>query len=218
MNWLLGFYRSTIGKKVVMAVTGLVLLGYLVVHALGNLLIFRGPEAINRYAEFLKANPPLVWGVRLALLAALALHVHAAWALTRRNRAARPVGYERLARHSSTVSALSLRIGGVVLFGFIVFHLLHLTTGTVHPAFSPIDVYGNVMIGLSVPWVAGFYVVAMAALALHLHHGVWSLVQTLGFSHPHVEAARRWFGTLVAVLVAGGFVVIPLAVVLGLIR
>lgn len=200
-----------------MAVTGVVFTAFVLVHVSGNLLMFKGPEAMNGYAAFLKSSAAVLWSIRLALLASLALHVHAAWSLTMQNRAARPAGYVRLARQSSTFSAVSLRIGGVILLGFVVFHLLHFTTGTLHPQFDLHDPYGNVILGFSSPAVALFYLVAMAALALHLHHGVWSLFQTLGWNHPHLNPARRRLATALALLVPAGFSAIVLAVAFGLI-
>jgi succinate dehydrogenase / fumarate reductase cytochrome b subunit len=217
MGWIRSFYRSTVGKKIVMALTGLIGVGFVTGHMLGNLLVFSGPEAMNAYAEFLKSSTTFLWTLRLVLLAAVALHVHAAWSLTMLARAARPAGYDRQVTQTATFSARSLRVGGVILLLFLVFHLLHLTVGTVHPAFSPTDAYGNVMIGLSVPAVAAFYVLAMAALALHLHHGVWSLFQTLGWNHPHINPLRRRLAALLAIVIATGFATIPLAVAFGLV-
>lgn len=218
MGWVRTFYRSTIGKKIVMALTGIILVGFVTGHMAGNLLVYKGPEALNAYGELLKSSGPILWAVRLVLLASVGLHILAAWSLTRLNWAARPAGYERQTKQVSTFSALSLRIGGVVLVFFIVFHLLHFTVGTVHPAFSPTDAYNNEMIGFSVPAVAAFYLVAMVALGLHLHHGIWSLFQTLGWNHPHVNPARRWFATVLAVVVSLGFASIPLAVAFGLVQ
>jgi succinate dehydrogenase / fumarate reductase cytochrome b subunit len=218
MGWLGRFYGSTVGKKIVMALTGMALVAYVVGHMLGNLLVFRGPAALNSYAELLRSNMALLWAVRAVLLAALLLHVHAAWALTRLNRAARASGYSVTERRAATLSARSLRMGGVVLLAFVIFHLLHLTSGTVHPAFSPDDVYGNVLVGFSVPAVVVFYLVAMAALALHLHHGVWSLFQTLGVSHPRLDRGRRRLALVLAVVVPAGFAAVPLAVAFGLVR
>jgi succinate dehydrogenase / fumarate reductase cytochrome b subunit len=218
LGWLGSFYGSTIGKKVVMALTGLVLVGYLVVHVTGNLLMFRGPEAINRYAAFLKSSAVFLWTVRVLVFGSLLLHVHAAWKLTLLNRAARPARYARRERRAATWSALSLRVGGVVLLAFFIFHILHFTTGTVHPRFDVHDVYRNVIIGLRVPAVAGFYLVAMIALGLHLHHGFWSLFQTIGLNHPHVNPVRRILGTALALLVPLGFILIVLAVLLGRLR
>jgi succinate dehydrogenase / fumarate reductase cytochrome b subunit len=201
-----------------MAVTGTVLVLFVVVHVSGNLLMFRGPEAMNGYAALLKSSATILWSIRLVLLACVGLHVHAAWSLTRQNRAARPDRYTRLERQSATFSAVSLRVGGVVLLAFIVFHLLHFTTGTVHPQFDVRDVYGNVIIGFGVPVVVAFYLVAMVALALHLHHGIWSLFQTMGWNHPHLNPARRRIATLLALLIPAGFSAIVLAAAFGVIQ
>jgi succinate dehydrogenase / fumarate reductase cytochrome b subunit len=217
MGWIRSFYRSTVGKKIVMALTGLVGVGFVTGHMVGNLLVFKGPEAINAYAEFLKSNMGLLWTLRLVLLGAVGLHVHAAWSLTMLARTARPSGYDRQVLQASTWSARSLRIGGVILLLFLVFHLLHFTVGSVHPAFSPTDVYGNVMIGLSVPAVAAFYLLAMGSLALHLHHGIWSLFQTMGWNHPHINPLRRRLALLAAIVIATGFAAVPLAVAFGLV-
>ena len=218
MGWVRTFYRSTVGKKIVMALTGIILVGFVTGHMAGNLLIYKGPGALNAYGELLKASGPILWTVRLVLLASVGLHIHAAWSLTRLNWAARPAGYERYTKQVSTLSAVSLRIGGVILVIFIIYHLLHFTVGTVHPAFSPTDAYNNEMIGFSVPAVAAFYVVAMIALGLHLHHGVWSLFQTLGWNHPHANPLRRRLATALAVVVSLGFASIPLAVAFGLVQ
>lgn len=216
---MLTFYRSTIGKKVVMALTGLVLVGYLVVHVSGNLLIFSGPESINGYAEFLKGSAVLLWTVRVLVFGSVLVHVHAAWRLTLLNRAARPASYRRADRQvPATWSARSLRIGGVILLVFFIFHILHFTTGQVHPQFDGHDVYRNMVIGLSQPVVAGFYLVAMVALALHLHHGFWSWFQTMGWNHPQVNPLRRRLATLLAILMPAGFAAIVLAVVFGAVR
>jgi succinate dehydrogenase / fumarate reductase cytochrome b subunit len=181
----------------------------------GNLLVFRGPDAINAYAHFLKRSAALLWAVRGLLLVSVILHVHSAWSLTRAARAARPEGYRDPDRRAGTWSGRTMRWGGVFILLFVVYHLLHLTTGTVHPAFDPENVYGNVVAAFGVPAVAGFYVAAMVALALHLHHGVWSLFQTLGANHPHLNPGRRRLATFLAVAVPLGFAAIPVAVLLG---
>jgi succinate dehydrogenase / fumarate reductase cytochrome b subunit len=211
-GWVTSFYGSTIGKKIVMAATGVVLIGFVTGHVLGNLLVFRGPAALNRYSELLKSSAVILWAVRTTLLGAVVLHVHSALSLTRLARAARPTRYDKHATQASTFSTRTLRVGGVVLLAFIVFHLLHLTTGTVHPAFSPTDVYGNVLVAFSIPAVTVFYLVAMLALGLHLHHGIWSAFQTLGLNHPHLERFRRGLATVLAVGVSLGFSIIVLAV------
>ena len=211
-----GFYRATIGKKVVMAVTGIILVGWIIGHVLGNLLIFRGAAALNEYAALLKSNLALLWAVRVALIVAVVLHVTAAVQLVRQQAASRPVRYVKQTPQESTVASRTIRWGGAIIAVFLVFHLLHMTTGTLHPAFSHTDVYGNMLTGLSVPWVAAIYLVAVAALGLHLYHGIWSVFQTLGVNHPSFTAVRRRLAVGIAALVYLGFTAIPVAIVLGL--
>jgi len=215
-----GFLPSTIGRKVVMAVTGLVLVGFVTGHVAGNLLVFEGPEALNSYAAFLKKSTPILWSVRVVLLACVALHVWAAVTLTRLNQASRPVAYARLVPQASTRSARLMRVGGFLLLGFIVFHLLHFTTGTITPGFtfSHTNVYGNVTAAFRVPWVALFYIVAMIALLGHLAHGVWSFFQTMGWNHPRLDPLRRALATVLALVVSLGFIAIPAAILGGMLR
>ena len=218
MGWIGGFYRSTIGRKIVMAVSGIVLVVFVIGHMTGNLLAFQGRGRLDAYAHFLQSSAPILWTVRTVLLLATILHVHSAFSLTRDARAARPRGYARREVQSSTVGSRTMRWGGVLLLVFIVYHLLHLTTGTLHPDFVKGQVYDNLVTGLSVPAVAVFYLLAMLALALHLSHGVWSLFQTLGVSHPRLDRGRRVLAILLAVVVPAGFSAIPLAVLLGWLR
>jgi|SRR5579863_1718270 succinate dehydrogenase / fumarate reductase cytochrome b subunit len=216
--WWLSLYRSTIGKKVIMAVTGLVMAGFLVLHMAGNLQAFDGPARINGYSAFLHGTGELLWLVRVVLLVAVALHIDAAIQLTRIARAARPQDYAERRVQVSTIASRSLRWGGVVLAVFIVFHILHMTTGTVHPSFTPGDVYHNLVAGFRVWPVAVFYLVAMAALGLHLYHGVWSSARTLGIVHPNPQPLHRPVAVVVAVVVAAGFALIPIAVLAGWLR
>ncbi len=203
-----------------MAVTGLIGIVYVIGHMVGNLQVFQGAEKINQYAAVL--HGPLksaVWAARVVLLAAVVLHVVAAWQLTRLDRAARPVGYVRRAPQVSTLASRTMRWGGVLLLAFIVFHILHFTTGTVQPApFVAGDVYGNLVGGFRVWWVALFYLVSMAALGFHLFHGAWSSARTLGASQPTGRPFRRPVAAFVAVLVAAGFAIVPLAVFFGVVR
>lgn len=206
------FWQSTIGKKVVMAATGLIMVGFVVGHALGNLLIFQGPERVNAYAAFLKSTGGALWVVRGVLLASVVLHAVAAVQLTRRARAARPVGYEARAPQVSTLASKTIGWGGALLAVFIVYHLLHFTFGGVHPSFSHADVYSNMIVGFSNPVVSAFYIVAMAALGLHLYHGVWSSMRTMGVSPGSPHPLHRRVALVLAVLVWLGFTVIPVAV------
>ena len=224
--WALTLYRSTIGKKIIMAVTGLVLVAFVIAHMAGNLQQFLGPERMNAYAAFLKSTGELLWLARLGLIVATVLHVLMAFQLTQIKRAARPIDYTTRDPQVSTLASRSMRWGGVLLLVFIVFHILHFTTGTVFPvasapgapAFSHTDVYRNVVSAFRNPWVTLFYVVAMLFLLLHLFHGAWSSVRTLGLSKPSRNPLHRRVSTVIAVVVWLGFTAIPVAVFLGVIR
>jgi succinate dehydrogenase / fumarate reductase cytochrome b subunit len=212
------FWDSTVGKKIVMAATGLVMVLFVIGHMAGNLLAFAGPARINAYSAFIHGTGELLWLVRIVLLTAVVLHIIAAYQLTRIEMAARPVGYARRDPQVSTVAARTIRWGGALLLVFIVFHLLHFTTGTLHPDFVKGDVYGNLVVGFRVWPVALFYVLAMVALGLHLYHGTWSALRTLGVARPSGRPLHRRAATVLAIVVAGGFAIIPLAVMLGLLR
>lgn len=226
--WLLNVYRSTIGKKAIMAVTGLLLVGFVIAHMAGNLQVFIGPAKMNAYASFLKSLGEFLWLARIILLAALVLHVLMAWQLTQIKRKARPIDYTTREAQVSTVASRTMRWGGVLLLVFIVFHILHFTTGTVfpaastpdamYPAWSHTDVYGNIISAFRTPWVVAFYVVAMLFLMLHLFHGAWSSVRTLGLTKPSRHPLHRRVATVIALVVWLGFSVIPVAVLLGVIR
>jgi succinate dehydrogenase / fumarate reductase, cytochrome b subunit len=218
MTGMGAFFGSTLGKKVVMAVSGVILVGWIIGHVLGNLLIFRGPVAVNEYAAFLKSNAAFLWGMRVFMLTMVVAHVVAAVQLYRIQRAARPEGYRALKPQASTFSSRSMRIGGFILAVFLVYHILHFTTGHLHPSFSHTNVYGNMVSAFSIPWVAAIYIVAVAALGLHLFHGVWSVFQSLGINHRSINPARRRLATVIAVAVYIGFTAIPIAVLFGLLR
>lgn len=225
---VLTVYRSTIGKKAIMALTGLALVVFVIGHMAGNLQVFLGPAKMNGYAAFLKSTGALLWLVRLGLLVALLLHVLMAWQLTRIAARARPVDYTQRAPQVSTIASRTMRWGGVLLFAFIVVHLLHFTTGTVfpyasrpdavYPAFSSTDVYGNVISAFRDVRVTVIYVVAMLFLLLHLFHGAWSSVRTLGLTRPSAHPLHRRLSTVLAVVVWLGFTAVPVAVFLGWIR
>ena len=226
--WLLTLYRSTIGKKMIMAVTGLMMVIFVIGHMAGNLQVFIGSAKMNGYAAFLKSTGELLWVARLGLIGAVLLHVLMAWQLSRIAAQARPVAYERRDPQVSTIASRTMRWGGVLLLVFIIFHILHFTTGTVfpaasrpdamYPAYSRGDVYGNVISAFRVPWVVGFYVVAMLFLLLHLFHGAWSSVRTLGLTKPSRHPLHRRVSTVIALIVWLGFTAVPVAVFLGVIR
>lgn len=214
MSGMQKFWDSTVGKKVVMAVTGIILVAFVIGHMLGNLQMFLGAEAMNRYAAFLKSTGALLWLARAGLLVAAVLHIIAAVQLTMLNRAARPTAYAKQEPAVSTIASRTMRLGGVLLAAFLIFHLLHFTTGTLHPAFSHTGVYGNVILGFRSSWVVLFYVAAMAALGLHLFHGAWSAFRTLGLAKHSPTPLHRRIALWVAVGVWAGFTVIPVAVFL----
>jgi len=220
MAGLRGFYASMVGKKVVMGVTGLIGIGFVVLHSVGNLLVFRGPEAINSYSHFLKSTGELLWALRVVLIVAVVLHVIAAVQLTRQSRAARPIAYTKREIQVATIASRSMRWGGALLLVFIVLHILHFTTGTIRPAgaFSQQDVYANVVTSFRVWWVALFYVVAMIALGLHLFHGAWSSVRSIGVSPPSPRPLERRVSLVIAVLVWAAFTAVPVAVIAGFVR
>ncbi|MEO7521283.1 MAG: succinate dehydrogenase cytochrome b subunit [Gemmatimonas sp.] len=209
------FWHSTIGKKVVMAVTGIVGILFVIGHMTGNLLMFKGQGAMHDYALLLRTSMPLLYAVRAALLVSVLLHIVAAYQLTMLSRAARPAGYEQRKPKVTTFAARTIKIGGVFILLFIVYHILHLTLGTVHPQFTHLDPYNNVRIGLANPFVAGFYILAAAFVGLHLYHGAWSAVRTLGAARPSTQPLKRKIALGIALVVAAGFMIIPIAALLG---
>ena len=224
---LVQFYRSTIGKKIIMAVTGLIGVGFVIGHMAGNLQAFVGRDKLNAYGALLHGPlAELLWLVRLVLIAAVVLHVLMAYQLTMRSRAARPVGYQQRQPQVSTWASRTMRWGGVLLLVFIVLHILHFTTGQVDPAgwherldvAGRRDVYGNLVASFRIWWVAAFYVLAMIFLGLHLYHGAWSSVRTLGYAKPSPRPLHRRIALVVAALIWLGFTVVPLGVLAGLIH
>ena len=217
MTRALTFYGTSIGKKVVMAVTGLILFGFVIGHMLGNLQVFIGADQMNTYAATLKANAVLLWGVRLVLLVSVVLHTVAAVQLTRMSLRSRPEGYHYKDVIQADYAARTMRWSGPIIAVFVVYHLLHFTTGSVHPQFDAHDVYRNVITGFRVWPVALFYIVAMVALAFHLWHGVWSMFQTLGLINPKSDRMIHRLAAVATLAIAIGFISIPMAVLAGLI-
>jgi succinate dehydrogenase cytochrome b subunit len=219
MNRLWALWDSSVGKKAVMAGTGLIMLAYLITHVLANLLVFQGPTKINAYSKFLHGTGGALWAARAVLFAALVLHVVAALQLTRRDLSARPVGYAGGRKPQvSTLASRTIRWGGVLILGFLVYHILHFTLGTVHAAFIEGEPYHNVAAGFSRLGVVAFYEIALGAVALHLYHGIWSSGRSLGLSPPSPHPLRRQLALALSVLVWLGFSVIPIAVYAGVVR
>jgi len=225
--FLVAFYRSTIGKKIIMAVTGLIGIGFVIVHMAGNLQVFVSQDKINSYGALLHGPlAELLWLVRIILIVAVVLHVLMAYQLTVRSRAARPVGYEHKEPQVATIASRTMKWGGVLVLVFIVVHILHFTTQAIDPGGwrgmtdlrGHRDVYGNMVASFRIWWVAAFYIVAMIALGLHLYHGAWSSVRTLGYASTTPHPLRRRIALAVALVVWIGFTVVPAGVLAGIIR
>jgi succinate dehydrogenase / fumarate reductase cytochrome b subunit len=219
MSWFGDFYKSAVGKKAVMAVTGIILFGFVLVHMLGNLKLYEGPQLLNNYAGFLRsvggpAVPPsgLLWVARLVLLVAVFLHMWAAWQLTLLNRQARPADYARRDIVHTTYASRTMRWGGIIILLFVLYHLLDLTWGVTNPAYVEKDVYHNVVASFSRWWISLFYIVAQLALGLHLYHGLWSLFQSLGWNHPRFNRWRSGFAHAFAWIITLGNISFPVAV------
>lgn len=224
MSRVMTLYRTSVGKKVLMAISGLILFGFIVGHMLGNLKVFQGQEAMDAYALFLReVGYPLVpeygllWVVRLFLLAALLVHVQAAVSLWLRSRQARGQGYRKEDSQVFSYASRTMRWGGVIVLAFVVYHLLHLTTGTVHPEFEYGSAYANLVIGFRSPLVVAFYLLAVGALCIHLYHGLWSVFTTLGSQNRRIERVRRPLALGIAWALFIGYAVVPLAVQAGIV-
>jgi succinate dehydrogenase / fumarate reductase cytochrome b subunit len=223
----LTLHDTTIGKKALLAVTGAILFGFVIQHMLGNLQVFLGREAFNGYAQSLKSMPPLVWTVRAILLASVVVHAVVSMSLVTRSAGARHVGYRMHKQRATSYAAMTMKYGGPALALFIVFHIAHFTWpgvafgNYVHSAPDAshyADVYGNFVGSFQNPVVVLLYVVANVFLGLHLYHGGWSLLQTLGISHPRYDHILRSVPKVIGVGVAVGNIAMPLAVLAGLIR
>ncbi|MBX3175603.1 MAG: succinate dehydrogenase cytochrome b subunit [Gemmatimonadaceae bacterium] len=218
MRLLLQFWDSTIGKKWVMAVTGIGLVLFAIAHMAGNLQVFLGADVFNDYAHKLQSLGPLLWIARAGLFTMAVLHIISAYQLTMRARQARPQGYAMQTPQVSTLASRTMRVGGVILALFLIYHILHFTTGQLHPAFSKGGAYGNVVLGFRVWWVGLFYIVAMSFFGLHLYHGVWAGFRTLGVAKPNPMPLERKLALGVAIVVWAGFIIVPIGVMLGIVN
>lgn len=229
MNLLLRIWRSTLGKKYVMALTGAALFVFLIGHLVGNLQVFGSPDLINAYAHFLKSQPGLLWGARIGLLVCVGLHIAAAVTLLQANRAARPVGYEGGSAYGSTLASRVMPLSGLVILAFVIYHLLHFTA--MQPGINGVgdfsklrgelkgqpvaDVYAMMILGFQVWWVVLAYLVAQGLLFLHLGHGLSSMFQSLGLRN-HVWWPRiQLFARVASVALFIGYGSIPAAIFVG---
>jgi succinate dehydrogenase / fumarate reductase, cytochrome b subunit len=222
MRKALTLSNSSVGKKALMAVSGILLAGFVLAHMLGNLKMFQGAEAMDGYAVFLKeAGYPLLpkygllWIARILLLGAVGTHIWAAFQLWQQSRAARNTRYKKEDSQVFSYASRTLRWGGVIILLFVVFHLLHFTVGSAHPDFEYGAVYQNVVLGFQSVPVALFYLLAVGSLALHLYHGIWSAFATLGTQNPRLLRIRRPLAAAVSVALFLGYASVPVGVLAG---
>jgi succinate dehydrogenase / fumarate reductase cytochrome b subunit len=225
LNAISSFLSSSIGRKWIVALSGLALVGFVVGHLVGNLQIFLGPESINRYGAFLQGLGELLWAVRLGLLAMLVLHVVFTIKLRIENRAARPVRYAVTKRRATTFAARWMLWSGLMVFCFIVFHLLHFTAQKIDPSYLTLhdaqgrhDVFRMMILGFSNKAASAFYLVAVGLLAMHLNHGFQSLFQTLGLSSAKLGSFWSKTGQALSWLIFLGYASIPVAVLTGVVK
>lgn len=234
MTGALTLYRTSVGKKFVMAITGIIGYGFVIGHMIGNLKVFLGATAFNEYADFLRTvGEPLLpartllWIIRIVLLAAVTLHIYSAIVLSRQAQVSRPVRYVNKKKVQANFASLTLRWGGLAIFLFLIYHLLHFTFGVVHPDFrletGPTglihpDAYHNVISGFTNPLIVLIYLLALVALAMHMFHGVWSMFQTLGLNNPNVNRLLRGLAIASAVVLFLGFSSVPIAVLAGFVK
>ena len=222
MRWLIDLVTSSIGAKVLMALTGVLLVGFLVGHMVGNLKLYNGAEHFNEYAHYLRLIgvpllPPsgYLWAFRAFVFTAFLIHVIMAWETSKASWDARSTSYRNQKNLSFSLTSRFMRWGGVFILVFMAFHLLHLTTGQLHPNFVEGAAYENTIIGLSTPWIAAFYMLALVADCAHLYHGLWSMFQSLGAAHPKYHRFRRPFAIIMAAVIFIGFISVPVAVLTG---
>jgi len=212
------FWDSTAGKKAVMAATGVILIGFVLGHMAGNLQVYLGPEKLDTYAAFLQNTPALLWGTRIVVASCVILHLTAALQLWLLNRKARPQAYVKKKSIGSSYASRTMMWSGPILLAFLIYHILHFTTGQAHPNFRPGAVYQNVITGFRNVPAAVAYIVAMVMLGTHLIHGVWSMFQTIGVSHPKYTPILKRLAVLVAAVLAMGNISIPVSVLIGVLK
>ena len=222
---MIGYLTSSTGKKFLMAVSGAALFGFVIAHLLGNLQIFLGPEALNRYSAFLKGTGELLWVARIGLLAMVGIHIWTAVSLTLENRAARPTPYARKDYIAASYASRTMHLSGIIVFAYIVYHLMHFTFRSVHPELSHFtdaqgrqDVYRMVVASFQRPAIALVYILANLLLGMHMSHGFYSLFQSLGLVGDEARPKLRAASYVVGYGIFLGFAAIPLSVLLGFVK
>jgi succinate dehydrogenase / fumarate reductase cytochrome b subunit len=223
LNRSLGLWDAQVSRKALVAVTGVILFGFVLIHMLGNLQIFLPPAAdgsyaIDHYGELLHSKPTLLWVARIVLLSCVLLHILFSFQLWLESRAARPVRYQLKDNSHSSYASRTMIWSGPIVGAFVIYHLLHFTLGTVHPHFQFLSVHHNVVTGFQQPLASAFYILANILLAIHLYHGLWSMFQSVGLNHPRYDGLLRNFARLFAIVIGIGNVSIPVAVLAGIIQ
>ena len=223
--WLVDFYRSAVGKKWIMAISGIILLGYVLAHMIGNLHMYEGAVEMNEYGEFLRRilapilpHHVFLWILRVALIGAFAVHIHAAYALTIVNAKARPDKYQSPREWlAASYASRTMRWTGVIVLLFVAWHLADLTWGITNPEFTLGEPYQNVVASFSRVPVAILYIVANLALGMHIYHGAWSLFQSIGVNNPRFNRWRSWFAQAFAAVIVIGNISFPVMVLAGVV-
>jgi len=230
MNLLTRTWRSSLGKKYIIALTGCALFGFVIAHLVGNLQIFLGPESINRYGQFLQTTPELLWPARIALIILVVLHIVAAVQLSSENKRARAVPYQQYEVVAASYASRTMLMSGLIIAVFVIYHLLHFTvqipginfTGkdfrVLEDAKARHDIYAMMVIGFQQPLVSGFYILGIALLCLHLSHGVSSMFQSMGWKNKYYGQFIDKAAMVVALLIFLGYCSIPVAVLLGVVK
>jgi succinate dehydrogenase / fumarate reductase cytochrome b subunit len=227
MNKVFQLATSTLGRKYIMGITGIGLVGFIIIHMLGNLQIFLGQDTLNHYAMLLKASAEVLWGFRLGLLALVVLHIAAAISLVMDNRKARPVGYIDESTVQASYASRTMKYSGVIVLAFLIYHILHFTAKVTYPQYhgddykttladgTPVvDVYSMVVHGFSNPWISAFYIIAVGLLCMHLSHGVSSMFQSLGLRTRKNEGILKYAASGLSVVIFLGMSAVPVAVLL----
>jgi succinate dehydrogenase / fumarate reductase, cytochrome b subunit len=218
-------WGTSVGKKSVIAVTGIVFLLYVIAHMIGNLKVFFGIETFDAYSQHLReigeaifGYEGVLWGIRAVLVGSVVLHMWAAFSLWYQAKKARPIGYQHRQRWEGSYAARTMRWGGVIIALFVIWHILDLTTGTVNPLGGDESAYLKLVASFDRWYVALFYILAVVALGLHIRHGLWSAIQTFGANSALKQNALKTFAFVVAAVITIGFAIVPLSVMTGLVR
>ncbi len=203
-----------------MAVTGAILFLFVLGHMIGNLQVYEGPDKLNAYGRFLHGVPEILWAVRAVLIVSVLLHIWASVELALRKSRARPAGYAHRDNVASSYASRTMYWSGPILLAFVIYHLLHLTAGVIHPGggFEETNVYYNVVTGFQVWYVSAWYIFSMILLGLHIRHGAWSMFQSLGINHPRHTPILKKAAAVFAIIIAGGYISIPVSILLGWVK